>query len=419
MNRVFDIYCALVASVRAKLEGIKPLTEAAYKIHEGGSEVKIGELTDEKDIKAFRRTYDTDLNTKACDTVRILLPAATLTNVGIFANGRAYQHMLNRLYSSEMPEFHELAKSSHAELDKLIKRYVQRAGRSEFIANTNREMQSIVDTLLHGIEPRSAPDVTLLDDETRGFARAVLSYATDEDLTEKDLAAFKRLEFTYNTVATMLYKYAEHPMEQLRDLVREMTPEQIGAVIHAYTGERKTKRDRSGRALEYGYPLTYDLCCDFGIFRDLHRHRMLTMERQRLSTRNGFCDIPPILAEVGADGVRECQDISADLYEKARAECGRDIAQYPVLFGFNIRFFQGMNARELQHLAELRTIKQGHPSYRKVAQKMRTFALERYPWLGKATQFTDYNDYFWSRAESEARQRQKEAELDKKERQEG
>jgi len=213
-------------------------------------------------------------------------------------------------------------------------------------------------------------------------------------------------------VAYMLYKHSEHPMRQIREIVREMSPEKQQQIVDAYLGNRQNRRQKPGRALEYGYDLFFDILGDFGIFRDLHRQRMLTMERQLLSPRNGFVELHPILDEIGAGPlVRECADISAGLYEKIRADNGREIAQYPVLFGHNIRFAQGYNDRQAVFYWELRTGKQGHPSYRAVCQKKHDLLKQRASWRAEMMPFVDHNDYFWSRAESEARQRQKERKM--------
>ena len=147
------------------------------------------------------------------------------------------------------------------------------------------------------------------------------------------------------------------------------------------------------------------------MYRDLHRHRMLTQERQLLTPERGFT-IPTILEQAGfEEEVRHCMKISKTLWEKIAHDVSPEVAQYAVLFGFNIQFMMGMNMREAQHMLELRTGKQGHPVYREMCQKMNALIAQRYPQFASVTGFVDNNSYFWSRAESEARQRQKEAAL--------
>jgi hypothetical protein len=96
------------------------------------------------------------------------------------------------------------------------------------------------------------------------------------------------------------------------------------------------------------------------------------------------------------------------------AEENPELAQYAVLHGNYVRWTMGLNDRAAMHLIELRTTPQGHPQYRKVGQMMHQEILKVSKWRGEAMKFVDYGDYYWSRADSEAKQRVKEAELDKK-----
>jgi thymidylate synthase ThyX len=414
MDRVFDIYCGIVRDLQSHLKKVKPIDEVEYKIRETAPPLKLSALTDEGEIAAFKRAYTFDIRSKACDIARVLLPAATLTNVGTFCNGRAYQNILNRMYASELPEMRVLGERAHDALDNVIRRFVERARPTEknhilkHLVDTNREMQRVADEILSNVPVREEEDIVLLDNGLDYIAEQAERQMAAGNFDPRSLPAMHQDEFQVGMVAYMLYKYVEHPMRQIREVVRQMPAEKRQQIIDTYQGSRTDRRQKPGRALEYGYDLFYDIVGDFGIFRDLHRQRMLTMERQLLSTRNGFVELHPILEEIKADPlVRECADISSDLYEKIRAEQGREIAQYPVLFGHNIRFAQGFNDRQAVFYWELRTGKQGHPSYRAVCQNMHKLLEKRSPWRAKMVKFADHNDYFWSRAESEASQSRK------------
>ncbi len=385
MDFIFESYCKVVRIFAEDfLPKLKPIGDAEYDI-DGTGKKKLSDFQDEKKIKAFKQTYRIDLKTKSCDTARILLPACTLTNVGLFGVGRFYQHMLSHLYSHELKEMHSIATRSHNELNKVIKQYVKRAQRNEYFVEIDDKMFDLTDRLFIDPEINEEPSVVLLENDPADF--------------------FK------NLIAQMLYKYSELPLRQLRKSLEELTDYEIDAIEKAYTGNRKSRRDRPGRALEFGYPLHFDLIGDFGIYRDLQRHRMLTQERQLLSTRLGF-NMPDLLIEAGCrDLVDKCVHKSEVLYEKIRPVFGREVAQYVVLFGHNIRWTMGMNFREAMHLLELRTIPQGHPSYRKMCQEMHRQIKQKYHDLADLMKFVDYNDYFWSRAESEAVQRRKENKL--------
>ena len=137
-------------------------------------------------------------------------------------------------------------------------------------------------------------------------------------------------------------------------------------LLRSYTGTRKSRRDRPARAFEAGYPLTFDIQADFGAYRDLQRHRMLTQQRQLLSPYLGF-DVAEEIEKIGfTASVLECYERSSNLHEQMSRELSPELAQYAVLFGFKIRWTMGMIFREAMHLIELRTTPQGHPSYRRV-----------------------------------------------------
>ncbi len=277
-----------------------------------------------------------------------------------------------------------LAVNAHRELNKVIPQYVKRAKKDEYLIETERNIQDLAISIFSKIEPIREENVVLLENNS-------------ENLFD-------------DIIAAMLYKYTKHPLIQIREVVKGLLQETKNEIIQTYIGERKTRRDRPGRALEFGYPLTLDLIGDFGIYRDLHRHRMLTQERQDLSTRLGF-NIPDKIIEAGYDyKVKECRDRSADLYEKIVLELPKE-AQYVVLFGFNIRWMIGMNFREAMHMLELRTIPQGHPNYRKMCQIMYRKIEERYPNLANLISFVDFNYHPWSREVSESAQRRKEQSL--------
>ncbi len=414
MDRVFDVYCGIVKDLKEHLKKIKPVAEVEYKIRENESPLKIGALTDEKEVAAFKRAYNFDIRSKACDIARVLLPAATLTNVGAFCNGRAYQNILNRLYASELPEMRVIGEQAHGALNQVIKRFVERAKPDErniilkHMVETDRSMQRLTDELFAGVQVSREEDVVLLDNGIEQIAKQAEMQMQQGTFNPRNLPAMHNSEFQTGMIAYMLYKYCEHPMRQIRDIVRLLPDGKRQQIIDAYLGDRKERRQKPGRALEYGYDLFYDIVGDFGIFRDLHRQRMITMERQLLSTRLGFVEMHPMLEEIGAGSlVKECADISAGLYEKVRADQGREVAQYPVLFGHNIRFAQGYNDRQAVFYWELRTGKQGHPSYRAVCQKKHNLLEQRAPWRARMAKFVDHNDYFWSRAESQAAESRK------------
>ncbi len=387
MDFIFGTYCRLIDPMQAYFRRRKPLESAEYEIRTGRGRIRYSQCSAEEERKDFHRTWGTDIRTKTCDTLRMLLPVATRTNLGVHANGRTFEHMLRHLYSSDLPEMTELACNMHEALRNAIPRYVQRAQRSEYLIRTRRAMQQLTDSLTRRITATPAPTESV----------HILPGGHSES----------------GQLAFMLFPFSECAFASLHSLVEGLSPEERRLILQTYIGERKTRRDRPGRALEFGYPWQCELVLDFGMYRDLHRHRMLTQERQLISTRLGFTDIPPEIKEAGYhDDIRACIDASTDLYETIRTDLGRDVAQYAALFGFNIRCFFGFNDREAQHLLELRTAPQGHRSYRLICQEIFRQMLKAAPDRARAIcRFIDMNDYDWPRADSEARQRADEAGL--------
>ncbi len=387
MDELFVVYAGLVDPMQEYYRAIKPLSEAQYDVLGTGAKQKRVELKDEKDVRAFDRTYKSDIRTKTCDTIRILLPACTLTNMGLYGNGRFYQHLLSHLYTHPLAEMNDIAIKGHKALNQVIPTFVKRAKQNKFLTHTRSVMQELVDGLLKNAQPEQEENVVRLFNQ-------------------------KSTDFYSMTVAQALYPYSAHPLAQLYRLVEKLPETARRNIIETYTGKRETRRDRADRALEAGYPLTFDLIGDFGIYRDLERHRMLTQQRQLLHPYLGFEDNQDIVKAGFQKTVDAIREKTEALYEKIRAAYSPIVAQYATLFGHRMRWTMGMNLREAQHLLELRTTPQGHPTYRRMCQEMARQIIAEHPWAANALRFVDYENYQWARADSEAHQRIKERKLE-------
>lgn len=386
MDLIFSTYAELVEPMKQYFAGLKPIEDAEYDINGDGIKEKLVDLVDEKQRKAFQLTYTTDLRTKACDTLRALLPLSTLTNVGMFGNGRFYQHTLSHLLTTSMPECHIIAAQATEALNQVIPQYVRRAKRNEYLKGRVVAMQRLAADARLTSERASGERVDLLPEEHEKVSM----------------------------LAAMLYPYSSVPLSEIRTYIAGLTAEQHDVILQAYVGERVTRRDRPGRALEDGYRYSFDLVTNFGVYKDLMRHRMNTQQRQLFTTRIGF-DMPQELIDAGFENkAMQCVQ-AADALWKLISATDPYSAQYAVLHGHFVRWNMGLNDRALQHLVELRTTPQGHPQYRKVAYRMYQSVVQAYPWKQAFYQFADGNDYYWSRADSEARQRVKEQQLEDRE----
>jgi len=176
-------------------------------------------------------------------------------------------------------------------------------------------------------------------------------------------------------LAAICYPHTNLPEHQVLARVRMLPADERIALMRAYVGERVNRRHKPGRAFERTY-YRFDVLGDYGAFRDLQRHRMLTIEWQPLSPHHGYA-IPDAVREAGLAGrFDDAMHRSADLHD-ALAERFPVEAPYAVSLAYRVRYVMQMNAREAMHLCELRSSAQGHPTYRTVAQAMHTLIAER------------------------------------------
>jgi len=340
MDRMFDTYGELLVEAQAWLAGRHP-----------------------------RQPGDSDfvhrqaVRAKALDALRGLLPAASLSNVGIYGTGQSYEMLLLRMRSHPLPEARRYADMMLEELRKVIPSFLQRVDRpdrggawSTYLDQVRDDTAALVEQLFPDLVdpagrspsgPSGAPSVTLVDFDPEG-----------ED----------------KVVAAICAPRTDRPEDEILARVRQMGAEEKRALLAAYVGERANRRHRPGRAFERtGY--RFDVVTDYGAFRDLQRHRMLTIEWQPLGPALGY-DVPEVVEEAGlGDRYVASLERSRALHE-ALAPAFPAAAAYAVALAFRIRYTMQMNAREAMHLLELRSGPQGHPSYRWVALEMHRLIAE-------------------------------------------
>ena len=204
--------------------------------------------------------------------------------------------------------------------------------------------------------------------------------------------------------AAAMYRYTDLPDDVLLAWARRLGGAALDEVIATYVGDRGNRRHKPGRAMERS-DYRFDVLCDYGIFRDLQRHRLLTIEWQRLGTSHGYVT-PPAILDIGAgDEWDEAMGRAGELHERIADAAGGSVAQYAVPFAFRIRFFMQLNAREAFHLLELRTGEGGHPGYRRVCQEMHRQIRDvaGHARIADAMRFVDHRDYTLGRLGTERR----------------
>lgn len=363
MERVFDAYSRMVAAMVEAYEAKHPHDPADPKW-------------------VWRST----IRAKACDTVRGLLPVSTLSNVGIYATGQAYEMALVRMAASPLEEVRSYGQMMLQELRHIIPSFLTRVDLEERGVRWSRYLAGVRSDLEGEADLLGAPD----------------DPGPSVELTDWDPEAETKI------VAAALYAVSELPDRQLQEIASGMSEEERAQVMSAFVGERANRRHKPGRAMERT-TYRFDVKCDIGAFRDLQRHRLMTLEWQRYSTRLGY-DLPLEIDEHGLSGEwSSLMDDSGEIYEAIRDDLGADVAQYVVPFAYNIRFVMEMNPRQAFHLIELRSGSAGHPAYREVAHRMhqaiRDVAGHRL--IADAMTHVDYSNVDLERLESERRAERK------------
>ncbi len=343
-----------------------------------------------KDPTISKGAYTAALRAKVLDCLRGLLPASALTNMGLFGNGRFYESLLQKLSCHNLAEMQEMGKKSHVELSKVIPSFIRRADPSHkhhqafatFLETMHSEIRQIADQ----IAVRCSPEIGQFSE-----------------------AGVRLIEFDKEDPAkvagALLFSCSRGGLSELQNYCRGLPEEEIGRILEAGCSARENRRHKSPRALEHA-SFTFEILADFGIYRDLQRHRMLTQERQLLSCEYGYYTPPEILNTEMEPIYVEAMDRAKTAYDTIAAGLPEE-AQYVVPMAYNIHWYFHVNLRSLQWLCELRSQAAGHPTYRKLAQEMARQVSLVLPSFERFFKFVDFSGYELGRLSAEIRQEEK------------
>jgi thymidylate synthase ThyX len=345
MDFLFDTYAESLPRVSAWVDSTFPVTP-------GESE-------------AVRRRA---VKAKALDLLRGLLPAASLSHMGIYASGQAYEQLILHLLAHPLPEARicgeRMLEAVKAVMPSFVAR-VERCGRGDVWVDYLSERRAA--------ERRWASRLGLdrdLDADERSSVRLV-HVDGDED----------------RLLAALVFEAAGVPEERTLEAVRALGVGERAAMLADLVGERSNRRHRPGRGFE-ALRYRFEIVSDYGAFRDLQRHRMLTVQWQPLTPYLG-AEVPDEVAQAGCDDDYErALDRSRAEYERLRET---EAAPYALCLGYRIRYVLDLNAREAMHLCELRSAREGHASYRAVAQAMHTAIAARHPTVAAAMKHVDHS----------------------------
>ncbi|HEY4964075.1 MAG TPA: dTMP kinase [Candidatus Saccharimonadales bacterium] len=350
VDQIFDNYSAMVRKLTEHVRAASNVVEA------------------ERDV-----AWQGATRAQACDAIRPVLPVATKSTVGIYASGQALESLIYHLQSDELAEARTTGENLLNEARKIVPMFLERTDKPErggaFVA----------------YRATNASKVKKLADKYLST-----SYADDKQqpITLTDYYPKNELDL----VPDMLYSQSSLSLGEIRSEVDKLTYNQKLSIFNSYIGERLNRRHRPGRALEKAH-YSWDLVCDYGIFRDLQRHRMVDdLEWQNLSPRYGY-EVPKLVEEANLeDKFEECFDLSLKLYSLLQEAGYETEAQYATLLGHRMRWKVTYNAREAMHLHEIRTSPQGHPGYRKLVKEMHDKLAEVHPLLAESMKFVNKDE---------------------------
>lgn len=358
-NHLFEIYGKLIPPLTEQMEQAFPKEQDVSKV-----------------------AYTAALRAKVLDCLRGLLPASALTNMGLYGNGRFFETLVQKLNCNNLSELQEIGKTAHQELSKVIPSFVRRADLghkhqntfAEFHDRMNEELHLLSDQYTNSMEPLSQPMVRLVN--------------SDPDSPVKVGAA-------------LLFSQSDKGLMELQEMCRRLSKEDLGKLFEAASMHRDNRRHKSPRALEHA-EFTFEIVADYGIYRDLQRHRTLTQERQLLTCDLGYYIPQEILGTEMEKDYREAMDRAKQTYDEISSELPEE-AQYVVPMAYNIHWYFHINLRALQWLCELRSSPAGHPMYRYVAQEMAKQVSHTFPEFERFFKFVDYDGYELGRLGQEIR----------------
>jgi thymidylate synthase ThyX len=402
MNGLFNSYSSNIGKMSSLMKDQNQIDKISFKIND--KTIRISELTKEIEEQSgisetdLTKAYENSIKANALDFLRDYLPMSTLTHVGMSMDGRTYENMLNKMLSSPLSECRFIAKRLNGELGmiipSLVKRVTDAHGSSfqKFLSERNASAFNYTKELANGLVDKGQ-NVDLVEYKGQESAEP------DKDLQIAVLSA-------------ILYRYSNGAsIRQIREMLNKMDDAQRKKLISDYVGVRNNRRHKPGRAFENAEYL-FDLKGRIGIYRDLQRHRIGTQERQNFGTELGY-ETRKEFDQIGiGDDYRSKMAEVEELYKNLKESLPYQ-AQYVVTFGFNIRWYYRLNARQLYHLCELRSSQQGHPDYRKIVQTMAMKVKEVHPTVIEHMKYLDMSEKTLGRLDSEVRIAVKKSELQK------
>lgn len=362
-NELFDTYSRLIPPLTALIEQGFP-----------------------KDPNISKSAYTAALRAKVLDCLRGLLPASAMTNMGVFGNGRFFESLLQKLSSHNLAEMQEIGKKSHQELSKVIPSFIRRSDLTHRHYQAFAQFSETLQTDLHQFAELHTKEIGSAAKESV----RLISFDPDAPL---------------KVAGALLFACTGASLADLQEYCRHLPDEELARLLEISSSPRDNRRHKSPRALEHA-EFTFEILADFGVYRDLHRHRMLTQERQLLTCNFGFYTPPEILGTEMEKEYYQAMEKAKVAFDTIAEELPEE-AQYVVPMAYNVRWYFHVNLRSLQWLCELRSQPAGHPTYRLIAQEMARQVSVAIPQFERFFKFVDFDGYELGRLGAEVRQEEK------------
>ena len=341
-----------------------------------------------KDPETPKGAYQAALRAKVLDCLRGLLPASALTNMGLYGNGRFFEGLIHKLHCHPLSELQDIGSKSFDELSKVVPSFITRSDKNHRHHKNFEHYHESVQAELNALILEHAPNIT---------------YEAKQGV---NLVSFDP-KGPHKVAAALLYSGSSLGLNEIQEYVATISQEDLGRILDSGAKFRENRRHKSPRALEHA-EFTFEIVADFGIYRDLHRHRMLTQERALLSCSLGYHTPREIMDTPMEKKYIEAMESARKSYQIISQEFPEE-AQYVVPMAYNIRWYFHVNLRSLQWLCELRSTPAGHPSYRYIAQEMTKQVCQAVPEFERFFKFVDFEGYELGRMGQEERRVSKEA----------
>lgn len=358
-NMLFDTYSKLIPTLTTLIEEKMPYDATQSKV-----------------------AYTAALRAKVLDCLRGLLPAGTLTNMGVYGNGRFFEQLLHKLHCNNLVEMQDIGKRTQDELAKVMPSFIRRADVSH---HTHQNFSEFYESMQNDLKVVTNENCRF---EKNSMEPGVHLIETDEESVIKVAAA-------------LLFTNSNKGLQDLKKHCATLSEEEIARILDAGCSTRETRRHKSPRALEHAN-FTFEILADFGVYRDLHRHRMLTQERQLLCCDYNYFTPEEIIGTEMEPDYRDAMHKAKQAFDTIAEELPEE-AQYAVPMAFNVRWYFHINLRALQWMCELRSSPAGHPNYRYIAQAMAKQVCDKFPAFERFFKFVDYEGYDLGRLDQEQR----------------